>query len=187
DATGAKKSFREFALDWEDGLNLRKPDGTPVPVSSVGGDPYEQGNRGINYRNERFDPRLARSPDPADVFSSAVHGDPATPVLQAYVGDPVRIRLLQASDRGRTHSVLIAGHAWADQPGDPSSRLVSASGRLLPVQGRTLDLVGGAGSVQHQTGDYLIRDGLLLNQVNAGLWGLLRVNGSPVPGLKPLP
>ncbi|MDQ1634930.1 MAG: hypothetical protein QOJ32_1739, partial [Frankiaceae bacterium] len=43
DATGAKKAFREFALDWEDGLNLRKPDGTPVPASSVGGDPYEQG------------------------------------------------------------------------------------------------------------------------------------------------
>jgi len=186
DATGAKKSFREFALEWQDGLNLRKPDGSAVPPSSAVDDPYESGNRGINYRNERFDPRLGSSPDPADVFSSAVHGDPATPVLQTYAGDPVRIRLLQGGDRGRVHSVAISGHGWADEPSDPTSRVVNVSGRLMPNEGRTLTLIGGAGSVGKNPGDYLIRDVLLPNQVNAGLWALLRVNATVQPGLKPL-
>ena len=49
------------------------------------------GNRGINYRTERFAPRLAANPEPAWVMSSQVHGDPATPVFRAYKGDPVRL------------------------------------------------------------------------------------------------
>jgi len=171
-------------LDWQDGLNLRTAGGAPIPVASSVDDPYEMGNRGINYRTERFGPRLANGPDTASVFSSTVHGDPATPLIRAYPGEEVRIRLLEGGDRGRAHSVLVSGHGWNYQPGDPASRLVSTEGKLLPAEGRTLQLT--AGGPLRQSGDYLYRDGLLPNQLNAGLWGLLRVLSDRAADLPPL-
>lgn len=57
---------------------------------------------------------------------------------------------------------------------------------LLPETGWLFDLVGGAGGPRHAPGDYLVRDGLMLNQVNAGLWFLLRVEGARQPDLRPL-
>jgi hypothetical protein len=182
-ADGTTKKFREFVADWQDGLNLRKPDGTQIPPASEVDDPYELGHRGINYRTERFAPRLAKDPQIANVFSSVVHGDPATPVFQAYVGEPVRLRLLQGSDRGRAHTFVLNGHEWPNQYTDPNSFARSAQDGLLPGRAFTFDLIGGAGGRQAAPGDYLFRDGLLRNQVNAGLWGLLRVHSTPQPGL----
>src|SRR3712207_7971308 len=43
----------------QDGLNLREAGGGKVPVAGQVEDAYEMGNRGINYRTERFAPRLA--------------------------------------------------------------------------------------------------------------------------------
>ena len=184
DAKGVAQAFREQALNWQDGLNLRTSTGAAIPTASEVDDPYEQGNRGINYRTERYAPRLATELQQAWVNSSQVHGDPATPLLRAYVGEQVRVRLLQGSDRGRAHSVTISGHSWNYLPGDPSSRLISTEGKLLPAEGRTLRMT--AGGPLGFGGDYLYRDGLLTNQVNAGLWGLFRVYDTLTPGLKPL-
>ena len=184
DAAGVARAYREQVLNWQDGLNLRTASGAPIPTASVVDDPYEQGNRAINYRTERFAPRLAENPRPAWVHSSEVHGDPATPVLRAYVGDQVRIWLLQGGDRGRAHSVNVSGHSWNYQPDDPSSRRVSTEGRLLAAESRSLRTTAG-GSLGFG-GDYLYRDGLLTNQVNAGLWGIMRVHDTTVPGLRPL-
>ncbi|HKG50945.1 MAG TPA: hypothetical protein VKB14_10930 [Actinomycetales bacterium] len=184
DANGAARAFREQALNWQDGLNLRTSTGAAIPTASVVDDPYEQGNRGINYRTERYAPRLLNDTERAWLNSSQLHGDPATPLLQAYVGEQVRVRLIQGSDRGRAHSVTFSGHSWNYQPGDPSSRLVSTEGKLLPAEGRTLRMT--AGGSRGLGGDYLYRDGLLTNQVNAGLWGLFRVHDTQIPGLKPL-
>jgi hypothetical protein len=176
DSSGVKRAYREHAVQWQDGLNLRTASGAAIRPSSRVDDPYDRGNRGINYRTERFAPRLAKNPDPASVFSSAEHGDPATPVLSANAGDRLRLSVLQASDRGRAHSVVVSGHSWNLQRQDAASRLVSTEGRLLPTQGRTIEMVAGAqGASGRISGDYLIRDGGMTNQVNAGLWALLRV------------
>jgi hypothetical protein len=183
---GTPRAFREFVVDFQDGLNLRDRAGQPIPVAGEVEDPYEEGNRAINYRTERFAPRLAANPEPAWVMSSEVHGDPATPVLQAYAGDPVWIRLLQGQDRGRAHSFLLHGHGWRDKPADPNSMIRTGLGGLMPGRSFNLGLLGGAGGEQQSSGDYLYRDGLLPNQVNAGLWGLLRVHGTEQPGLRPL-
>ena len=60
-------------------------------------------------------------------------------------------------------------------------------GGLLTGRGFVFDLVGGAGGTQKRSGDYLFRDGNLVNQVNAGLWGILRAPGTgAASGLKPL-
>jgi manganese oxidase len=119
-------------------------------------------------------------------MSSKVHGDPATPVFQAYVGDPVRFRLLMGGDRGRAHSFLMHGHGWPNQPTDPSSMVRTNRGGVMAGNAYVFDLVGGAGGLQKRSGDYLFRDGNLVNQVNAGLWGLLRAQGAPKADLKPL-
>lgn len=41
--------------------------------------------------------RLKREGDPAYIFSSFVHGDPATPVLETYPGDELMIRLIDGA------------------------------------------------------------------------------------------
>jgi hypothetical protein len=72
----------------------------------------------------------------------------------------------------------VSGHAWNYLPSDPGSRLVSSEGRLLTAESRTIDTVAGAKgpSGPRLTGDYLIRDASTINQVDAGLWSLLRVH-----------
>ena len=186
DATGVKRAYREFVADFQDGLNLRDRNGNPVPEAGEVDDPYERGNRGINYRTERFAPRLASNPEPAWVMSSQVHGDPATPVFRAYLGDPVRFRLLSGGDRGRAHTFVMSGHGWPNQPSDPASMIRTNRGGIMTGSSFVFDLLGGAGGTQARIGDYLFRDGLLVNQANAGLWGLLRVTDTLQADLKPL-
>lgn len=185
------RTTREFVAMWQDGLTLRAPDGSVLPTALPPGhlptdlDPYERGHRGINYRTERLAPRQAVNPEPAWVLSSAVHGDPAT-VFHAYPGDGVWLRIVHGADRGRAHTVVVSGHGWHYQAADPNSTIRSAAGTLLPQTGWTFDLIGGAGGPGRRAGDYLVRDGLMLNQVNAGLWFLIRVEAAPWPDLRPL-
>ncbi len=186
DANGTAQVYREHAIDWEDGLNLRTRTGAAVPPANEVDDPYDRGNRGVNYRTERFAPRLAKDSAMSNVFSSVVHGDPATPVIRAYVGDPVKLRLMSSSDRGRAHTFVLSGHGWNYQPADPASTIVSAHGLLLASQSASRDLVGGAGGPRGTFGDFLYRDGNQSNQTNAGLWGLLRVHASTQADLPPL-
>jgi hypothetical protein len=84
-------------------------------------------------------------------MSSKVHGDPATPVFQAYVGDPVRFRLLMGGDRGRAHSFLMHGHGWPNQPTDPSSMVRTNRGGVMAGNAYVFDLVGGAGGLQKRS------------------------------------
>ncbi len=187
-----QRSTREFVAIWQDGLALRNTKGALVGPALPPGhtaldlDPYERGNRAINYRTERLAPRLASGGEPAWAMSSAVHADPATGVFSAYPGEGVWLRILQGADRGRAHTVVVSGHGWHYQPNDPQSTIRSAAGMLVPETGWVFDLVGGAGGPRHAPGDYLVRDGLMLNQVNAGLWFLIRVEPSTVPTLRPL-
>lgn len=190
DAAGVAQVRREFVADMQDGLRLVDASGAVVTVPAPVDDAYEQGARAVNYRTERFAPRLAVNPDVADVMSSAVHGDPATPVFRAYVGDAVWFRLLVGSDRGRAHSFVLHGHEWRSNAGAPESRLRSSQDGVMPGRAFTYEFANGAGGRQRAPGDYLFRDGLLMGQTNAGLWGLLRVFPAGTPaattGIRPL-
>jgi manganese oxidase len=188
-ADGTPGVRREFVTGIQDGLRLLDDAGAPIAPAGPVEDAYELGNRGVNYRTERFAPRLVTNPRPAWVMSSAVHGDPATPVFRSFVGDPTWFRLLMGQDRGRAHTFTLHGHRWANQLNDPGSMLRSSQDGVMPGRSFTYDLDAGAGGTQKRNGDYLFRDGLLINQVNAGLWGLLRVHDPADPaaaGLKPL-
>jgi hypothetical protein len=82
---------------------------------------------------------------------------------------------------------MSVAHSWLSSSTRPIiGRIRSAAGTLLPQTGWTFDLVGGAGGPAQRAGDYLVRDGLMPNQVNAGLWFLLRVDATPTPDLRPL-
>ena len=186
EATGAKRAQREFVIGLQDGMNLRANDGGAIPDAGDVHDLDDLGTRGINYRTERFAPRLANNSDPAWVMSSEVHGDPETPVFRAYKGDPVRIRLLVGQDRARAHTFTMQGHSWLNQPADPSSMVRNNRGEVLVGRSFVFDLIGGAGGRQGRIGDYLFRDGNLMNQTNQGLWGLMRVYDSPQTGLPAL-
>ena len=60
-----------------------------------------QGAVGINYRAEPLAPRLARDADPAHVFASDVHGDPATPLLEAFAGEPIMEEIIEEGRKVR--------------------------------------------------------------------------------------
>lgn len=47
--------------------------------------------------NLRVEPLSTRSGDSSLLFSSQEHGDPATPFLEAYLGDPIVVRGLVAA------------------------------------------------------------------------------------------
>jgi hypothetical protein len=206
------KSYREFVADEQDGLNLFDKNGSQLADQvkpDVGGeavDPEDQGEKGINYRTERFLGRLGGGADVADVLSSQVHGDPATPVFRAYRNDPVMVRILNSQDLPRVHTFGISGHSWRYELNDPYSNVVNGQGGLntgrafnagicagsnTPLQ-FTAATAGGAAitptcAADGLAGDYLYNDRNFFSMLSGGAWGLLRVHDTPQPDLRPLP
>ena len=80
-------SFREYALFVHDFALLFDKKGKALNPPEVPGSHDDPGVMGINYRCEPMRERLSGNNDPAYIFSSYVHGDPATPVLEMYPGD----------------------------------------------------------------------------------------------------
>ena len=64
---------------------------------------------GLNYHFEPLGARLARNEDTSRVFSSTVHGDPATSLSEAVSGDPVKIHVLVPFSE-QAHVFTLEGH-----------------------------------------------------------------------------
>ena len=203
--------FREFVLVMHDGARLVGSSGAlvrdPQPVVLSGSeseseaeaeaksedgedggpaDYEDQGSRGFNFRCERLAHRLKRDPDLANVFSSRIHGDPATPVFLAYPGDPVRIRFAFPADRARAHTFTLHGHTWRRCPRDVETACTAAVGEISVGSAHDVHLDYGAGGLHQAPGDYLYRSGNLRWDLGLGVWGILRVLASPDPRLPPL-
>jgi hypothetical protein len=212
DAAGVVRSYREFVADVQDGLNLVDTAGRQVPDEvrpDLGGevDPEDQGERGINYRSEPFRNRLAGGVDLADVLSSTVVdrrtsgpvGDPATPVFRAYPDDPVMVRILNSSDLPRVHTFGISGHSWRYEPNDTRTNVVNGQGGLTTGRAFNAGICAGSNTPlvwndltpicasDGIPGDYLYNDRTLFHMLSGGVWGLLRVHGTPQSDLAPLP
>lgn len=86
DSTGNEDgtAFREFALFVHDFAFLFDKEGKALNPPEVPGSHDEPGVMGINYRCEPMRERLQPPCDPAYIFSSVKHGDPATPILETY-------------------------------------------------------------------------------------------------------
>ncbi|MFQ5610742.1 MAG: hypothetical protein ACE5H9_01265 [Anaerolineae bacterium] len=198
--------FREFVTVWQDDINMRFGDGSPVPNIAGEGpgvpeDPQDSGQKAINYRTEPLWFRLGIAPNTPfgdignlpveNVFSNAQIGgqDPQTPVFTAYAGIPARLRLLQPAGHARGHVFTLNGHSWPRHPyindsteiGDnPLSAWHSSREGFNPSShfDVVLDSAGGKYEV---LGDYLFRDQAAFGGFQ-GLWGLLRV--APLPDLQ---
>jgi hypothetical protein len=135
--------------------------------------PYSEdveGVVGLNYQIEPLALRLEQDPDPAHNFRSDIHGDPATPWLEAFVGDPVRIHVLVPYGE-QAHVFTIEGHEWLREPGRAGSDRVSSI-QLGPLAADTLVLTAGGEAAL--PGDYLYGDHREPYR-EAGLWGIFRV------------
>jgi manganese oxidase len=105
------------------------------------------------------------------VFSSVAHGDPPTPLLKAYVGDPVVIRQVGLDEQ--VGDLRITGHRFAEERFDPNGTLTDAGTAGISEK---MDYVidGGAGGHRHLPGDYLYYSGRSL-ELDSGAWGIFRV------------
>ena len=196
----ADDDFREFSLAIQDFVSLYRPCSVCSPSVIAGQEPVappgepelfpsnDPGVMGINYRNAPFvirDSVGGVQTDPAHVFSSRVHGDPDTPVLEAYAGDPVRARLIQGAQEEQ-HVVQIHGMNWLQEPDDPESPRVNATpigiSEAFNFEMPTLE----CGADEDCVGDYLY-GATATDDMWAGAWGLVRVYGKGVDGLLPLP
>lgn len=137
-----------------------------------------------------FDPGFVVANPYGTAFSSAVHGDPATPVFEARRGDPVVMRVaVGASDQ--LHSFTVSGHMFPLEPDmwngttDRRSQLMSAR-TITAGQMIDLELVGGAGGTPQHTGDYAFMDSRQ-PFTQAGMWGILRVQAPGSSSVIPLP
>lgn len=169
------ESFREYVLFIQNGIRLLDVKGNLIQTAAGdNGEPVDAedtGEKGYNYRSERFANRLARDPRVWKVFSSKVHGDPATPVWKAYPGDRVIFRTMMPADKPRNTSLAIHDHLWREQRRDPFSRIIPLQGGVSIGNKFDMELLGGAGC----PGDYLYRSGSFAWDVESGMWGIFRV------------
>lgn len=140
--------------------------------------------------------------------SSWLFGEPVTPVLRAYKGDPARIRLVHAGVK-ETHVFHLHVHQWRAVPqdgaqasewreGEPRGSQLLDSVTIGPQTGVTIDPLYGSGSRQHAPGD-IIWHCHLYPHFHHGMWGLWRSfdrlvdgsraypDGTPCAPLRPLP
>ena len=173
-------TFREFVLFAHNGIRMLDKAGNLIKTTEEGEphgahgevDHEDTGEKGFNYRSERFFNRFQRVPLASKLFDSKVHGEPATPVLKAYTRERVIIRYLMPGDKPRNTAFLIHGHVWREQPGNPLSNVEPVKGAISVGNVYNLELLGGASDCP---GDYLYRSGALRWDVESGMWGILRI------------
>ncbi len=83
--------------------------------------------------------------------SSWLFGEPATPVLRAYAGDPVRIRFVHAAVK-ETHIFHQNVYQWHADPRNRNSPIID-SVTVSPETAHTIEFLFGAGSEQGAIGD----------------------------------
>ena len=122
-----KPAFREYTVFFHDELEILDKDGKP-PVDHRTGLPSS--TTAISYRSEPMRSRMPLSHDPADSgedisMSSWVYGDPAQPILRAYVGDPAKIRLVHGGIK-ETHVFHLHNHQWRLEAENPVSTIIDS-------------------------------------------------------------
>lgn len=167
--------FRECVLMIQNGIRMLDRDGELVKTiredSGEGIDAEDTGEKGYNYRSERFSNRLKHDSEISRIFNSRIHGDPATPLFKAYTGERVIFRTMMPADKPRNVGFTLHGHTWREQPNDPFSRVIPLQGGVSIGNTFNMELTDGASC----PGDYLYRSGSLKWDVESGMWGIFRV------------
>lgn len=128
-------------------------------------------------------------------MSSWVYGDPAPPILRAYVGDPAKIRLVHGGIK-ETHVFHLHNHQWRLEPENPVSTIIDSI-TISPQECYTLDILYGSGSRNGVIGDVIFHCHLYPH-FHEGMWTLWRIHdrledgsgklpdGTRIPALQPL-
>lgn len=103
--------------------------------------------------------------------SSWMFGDPTTPILKAYIGDPVRIRFVHTGTK-ETHVFHLHFYEWHAVAGNTSSPRIDAIS-VSPQTGHTIEPVWGAGN-RHQVAGDVIWHCHLYPHFHEGMWGMFR-------------
>lgn len=194
-------AFREFALFYHEigddtFLNLTRSGQPGEFVDRLSGT-YRPSSRALNYRSEPFSNRLKLQQttfgayDKSAAYSSYTFGDPATPILRSYLGDPVKQRVIHGgSEVFHVHHVHGGSVRWLRQPGTQS--LASQTGLnkhppLVPQSSERMDSQSfgpsetfdvenecGSGGCQQSVGDFLYHCHIA-HHYFAGMWGIWRV------------
>lgn len=118
-------AFADFAIVYE-GARPVNPPPAPEAISAA-----DVGTMLINYKTEPVPIRISQNyqgqvqaigprGNMANVFSSYVHGDPFTPLLQAYEKDRVKVRLIQGAQE-EEHVFSMNALRWIHEPSEPRS------------------------------------------------------------------
>ncbi|MBT7936911.1 MAG: multicopper oxidase domain-containing protein, partial [Nitrospina sp.] len=173
---------RENAIAAGQSISFQMPsDMLEVAFPYLNGGTHTTGG-GFNFRAASLSARLKANSDASKMFSSKVHGDPATPMLRAYVGDNIVFRLLHGM-MNETHTFVVSGHGYRPERYDRDSRVTNA---LHIGIAERYDLATTAGGYQGMAGDYLYYDGRT-SKLSEGEWGIIRVHDKAQSDLKVLP
>ena len=142
--------------------------------------PYPTDVKGVTTVNYRSGKRTSNDVDPA--YSSA-GGDPATPILKAYVGDPVEVHAIVAPGSEQLHTFSLGGESWPIDPFIPMAEQIQTRW-LGPWEGIQANITGGAGGGGF-VGDMFYGD-LRRPFTAGGMWGLQRVMSNATCPIKPL-
>lgn len=171
--------FREFNLAVADFIPALDSNGNPLNPPEQVGVMDDFGIMAFNYKSA---PLQLRKGDPAYALCSYVHGDPCTPVFEGYVGDPVRVRLLDGSHE-ESHAINFNRYSFRAQTKIMNSKF-SEDSHIGISEAFTFEfaLEGTEGKDKTKDFDVLYysggRDDFWL-----GTWGITRVRGTKIPGL----
>jgi manganese oxidase len=173
----------EVALEAGKTVSFLMPEKIPTsPMPFLNGGTHTTGS-GLNFRAEPIATRLKNNPDHSQIFSSAIHGDPYTPMVRAYLGDTIVFRLLQTM-ANETSVWTLSGHTFLTEryTGDANRK----NSIHVGIAERYDLVVPQAGGPRLQPGDYIHFNGRD-SHFSEGAWGILRVLDKEVPDLKKLP
>ncbi len=135
------------------------------------------GNSSGGSLNLRVEPLAGRSRDPTQLFSSQIYGDPATPLFESYLGDPLVIRGLVAG-ANEMHTLHVDGHWFRLEPYSATSPPINTA--QIGISERLDLMIPRAGGPQQMAGDYLYYNGRA-SKLEEGSWGLMRVYAAGAP------
>ncbi len=98
-----------------------------------------------------------------------VMGDPATPVLAAYEGDPLYIRLVQGAQEAQ-HVFTMTGNKWLREPDNPQSGFVNSQPLGISEHFEFDVTVTAENTARSDT----LYAGSSIDQFWDGMWGLMR-------------
>jgi len=119
----------------------------------------------------------------ARVALGSAEGDPETPALEAFVGDPIVIRSLVAGTN-EVHTLHVDGHWFRAEPWSETSPPIGTI--AIGISERYDLVIPRAGGPQRLAGDYFYYSGRSA-KLREGAWGVIRVHDGTATSLKQLP